>query len=147
MDQCRARPLIVVPPNDLRAESLCVSHRLVPVGHGERNVPARRLARSGGRDPGDRILEAGRGGHPRLPRPDARIDCRLKVVTITGPADHRREAEVIDLPAKGILVERHSRPGVTRVEIAEIPSTRLVTHLRPWASPGPPEAELNALRI
>src|SRR5580693_4580625 len=110
-------------------------------------MPVRQLARGGDSDPGDRILEADRAGYLRLPRPDARIDCRLKMVTITGSADHRREAEVVDLPAEGLLVERHSRLGVSRVEIAEIPCTRLVDHLRPQASPGLPDAELDALRI
>jgi hypothetical protein len=69
------------------------------------------------------------------------------MVTITGQADHRREAEVVDLPAEGLLVERNGRPRVSGVEITEIPCTRLVDHLHPPASPGLPDAELDALRI
>lgn len=67
------------------------------------------------------------------------LDCRAlmsgwtvaEVVTVFGPADHHREPQVVCLPAECVLVERNGCPGVSRVEIAEIPTPQLIDHLRP----------------
>ena len=69
------------------------------------------------------------------------------MVAVAGPADKQREAQVIDLPVECVLVERHVRAGVGRVEIAEVPGSRQIGHLCPCAALCLPDAELGTLRI
>ena len=71
---------------------------------------------AGGRDPGDRVLEAGRRGHRLLTGADPGVDGRLEMVAVAGAAQHRREAHVLDLPAEQRRVEAAGevRLGVRR---------------------------------
>ena len=72
-------------------KTLGVTHGLVAIGHGERDMPMRHLARGNRSEPANCILEPYRGGYLRLPGSDTRVDGPFQMVAIPGPADHPAE--------------------------------------------------------
>ena len=92
------------------------------------------------RDPADGVGEPGRRRHARLPLVDVRVDRGGEVVAVARDADQRGEADVGDLPAERLRVERRGGRGVGGVQVAEVPGAGRVDDLRAEAALRPATA-------
>src|SRR5260370_41531898 len=94
-----------------------------------------------GRAPADGVGKAGRGGDVFLPVPDSRVDGGGEMVAVAGAPDHRREADVVELPPEERGIEPDGSGRVAGVQIAEVPPARPVGELVFQPPPPLPQTE------